>query len=129
MRELPAASRSNRIFSISVSGKSKGMSLLTTAIHPPCLSNGHGEVRTNFVQVERERWNGRMAECCHPSRTRGGIGGSSKIRPLDVDGSDPTDILPAVTKAEPVSHLGDVWTLGRHRLLCDNARIKPVTPH
>jgi DNA modification methylase len=40
---------------------------------------------------------------------------------LDVDESDPADILPAAPIGEPVSHLGDVWTLGRHRLLCGDA--------
>lgn len=32
---------------------------------------------------------------------------------LDVDGSDPADILAAAPTGDPVSHLGDVWTLGR----------------
>jgi DNA modification methylase len=40
---------------------------------------------------------------------------------LDVDGSDPADILPAAATGAPVSHLGDIWTLGRHRLLCGDA--------
>ena len=40
---------------------------------------------------------------------------------VDVDESDPADILPAAPIGEPVSHLGDVWTLGRHRLLCGDA--------
>src|SRR6266849_4611713 len=40
---------------------------------------------------------------------------------IDVDESDPADILPAAPIGEPVSHLGDVWTLGRHRLLCGDA--------
>ena len=40
---------------------------------------------------------------------------------LDIDESDPADILPAATKGEPVSHSGDIWTLGRHRLLCGDA--------
>src|SRR5216683_3332548 len=43
---------------------------------------------------------------------------------LDVDESDPADALPTVT-GEPVSHFGDVWTLGRHRLLCGDA-LDPV---
>ena len=37
---------------------------------------------------------------------------------LDVDESDPADILPATPTGEPISRLGDVWTLGSHRLLC-----------
>jgi DNA modification methylase len=40
---------------------------------------------------------------------------------LDVDDSDPADTLPAVPTGEPVSRPGDVWTLGRHRLLCGDA--------
>src|SRR5215472_14229900 len=36
-------------------------------------------------------------------------------------GSDPADILPDVSAAPPVSELGDLWLLGRHRVLCGNA--------
>ena len=39
---------------------------------------------------------------------------------LDIDESDPADILPAAT-GKPASHFGDVWTLGRHRLICGDA--------
>jgi DNA modification methylase len=35
--------------------------------------------------------------------------------------SDPADILPEVSAAPPVSKLGDLWLLGRHRVLCGNA--------
>jgi DNA modification methylase len=41
-------------------------------------------------------------------------------------GSDPADILPEVSAAPPVSKLGDLWLLGRHRLLCGNA-VDPKT--
>jgi DNA modification methylase len=44
---------------------------------------------------------------------------------LDVDESDPADILPAAATGEPVSHLGDIWILGRQRLLCGDA-LDPV---
>jgi DNA modification methylase len=40
---------------------------------------------------------------------------------LDIDESDPADTLPAAATGEPVSRLGDVWVLGRHRLLCGDA--------
>jgi DNA modification methylase len=40
---------------------------------------------------------------------------------LEVDDSDPADTLPAAPTGEPVSHLGDIWILGRHRLLCGDA--------
>ena len=36
-------------------------------------------------------------------------------------GSDPADILPEVSAAPPVSKIGDLWLLGRHRVLCGNA--------
>src|SRR5262249_47551751 len=36
-------------------------------------------------------------------------------------GSDPADILPEVSAAPPVSKPGDLWLLGRHRLLCGSA--------
>jgi DNA modification methylase len=45
---------------------------------------------------------------------------------LDAEESDPADILPAAPKGEPVSRLGDIWTLGRHRLLCGDA-LDPLT--
>jgi DNA modification methylase len=44
---------------------------------------------------------------------------------LNVDQSDPADIVPAAPTGEPVSRLGDVWMLGRHRLLCGDA-LDPV---
>src|SRR6516162_4149585 len=36
-------------------------------------------------------------------------------------GSDPIDILPEVSVAPLVSKFGDLWLLGRHRVLCGNA--------
>jgi DNA modification methylase len=36
-------------------------------------------------------------------------------------GSDPADILPEVSAGAPISKLGDLWLLGRHRVLCGNA--------
>jgi hypothetical protein len=44
---------------------------------------------------------------------------------LDLDETDPGDVLPEVTAGEPVTQTGDLWTLGRHRLLCGNA-LDPV---
>jgi len=35
-------------------------------------------------------------------------------------GSDPADILPEASVAPPVSKIGDLWLLGRHRVLCGN---------
>ena len=37
------------------------------------------------------------------------------------DGADPADVLPEVAAGPAVSNLGDVWVLGRHRVLCGNA--------
>src|SRR6516164_4735822 len=36
-------------------------------------------------------------------------------------GDDPADRLPGVAAGPPVSKLGDLWRLGRHRLLCGSA--------
>jgi DNA modification methylase len=36
-------------------------------------------------------------------------------------GCDPADILPELSTAPPVSKLGDLWLLERHRVLCGNA--------
>jgi DNA modification methylase len=35
--------------------------------------------------------------------------------------ADPADLLTEVAAGPPVSNLGDVWVLGRHRVLCGNA--------
>jgi DNA modification methylase len=40
---------------------------------------------------------------------------------LDLDDTDPADVLPKKATGEPVAKTGDLWTLGRHRLLCGNA--------
>jgi len=37
------------------------------------------------------------------------------------DEADPADILPAISAAPPVSKIGHLWLLGRHRVLCGNA--------
>jgi DNA modification methylase len=37
------------------------------------------------------------------------------------DEADPADVLPEVAAGPAVSNLGDVWVLGRHRVLCGNA--------
>jgi DNA modification methylase len=35
--------------------------------------------------------------------------------------ADPADVLPEVSGEPPVSKIGDLWLLGRHRVLCGNA--------
>jgi DNA modification methylase len=35
--------------------------------------------------------------------------------------NDPADAVPEVSAGPPVSKIGDVWLLGRHRILCGNA--------
>jgi DNA modification methylase len=35
--------------------------------------------------------------------------------------ADPADVLPEVSSGPPVSEIGDLWLLGRHRLLCGSA--------
>lgn len=35
---------------------------------------------------------------------------------------EPVEEIPAVSKAEPVAKVGDLWKLGEHRLLCGDAR-------
>jgi DNA modification methylase len=40
---------------------------------------------------------------------------------LGEQGDDPADALPAVSVGPPVSKIGDVWLLDRHRVLCGNA--------
>jgi len=47
-----------------------------------------------------------------------------RIQLLDLtpdEHADPTDILPAPAAGEPIAQKGDLWTLGRHRLVCGNA--------
>src|SRR5204863_9041878 len=34
---------------------------------------------------------------------------------------DPADVLPEPSTAPPISKIGDLWLLGRHRVLCGNA--------
>jgi len=40
---------------------------------------------------------------------------------LDLDGTDPADLMPEKATGDPVVQTGDLWTLGRHRLLCGDA--------
>lgn len=49
-----------------------------------------------------------------------GLSVSAEVEP------GPADQLPPVTNQCPVSVLGDMWVLGRHRLLCGNALEKPA---
>ena len=34
---------------------------------------------------------------------------------------DPADVVPEVSAGPPLSKIGDLWVLGRHRLLCGSA--------
>ena len=34
---------------------------------------------------------------------------------------DPADVLPAAAVGPPLSQIGDLWVLGRHRVFCGNA--------
>jgi hypothetical protein len=36
---------------------------------------------------------------------------------------DPADAVPEVSAEPPISQIGDLWLLGRHRVLCGNASI------
>lgn len=40
---------------------------------------------------------------------------------LDVDDVDPADNLPDDADGEPVTRVGDIWALGRHRIICGSA--------
>jgi DNA modification methylase len=42
------------------------------------------------------------------------------LSPACEDGDDPADALPSASSVQ-VSRLGDIWQLGRHRVLCGNA--------
>jgi DNA modification methylase len=35
--------------------------------------------------------------------------------------ADPADVVPEVPTSPPLSNIGDIWSLGRHRLLCGSA--------
>jgi DNA modification methylase len=43
---------------------------------------------------------------------------------LEVEGLTDADDVPALPEGEPVTQLGDLWTLGRHRLICGDATDK-----
>jgi DNA modification methylase len=44
---------------------------------------------------------------------------------LDLDETDPADVLPEESPGAPITQTGDLWRLGRHRLLCGDA-LDPV---
>ncbi len=44
-----------------------------------------------------------------------------ELAPEPAGESDPADELPAASASMPVSKLGDLWLLGRHRVYCGNA--------
>jgi DNA modification methylase len=43
------------------------------------------------------------------------------LRPGPMTQDDPVDAIPATPSRPPVSRVGDLWLLGRHRFLCGNA--------
>lgn len=43
------------------------------------------------------------------------------VAPAPERNEDPADTIPAAAASPPVSQRGDLWLLGRHRLLCGNA--------
>jgi DNA modification methylase len=45
----------------------------------------------------------------------------ASLEDLPAQDDDPADVLPEVVAGPPVSKLGDVWVLGRHRVLCRSA--------
>src|SRR5436190_19557938 len=45
----------------------------------------------------------------------------ASLEDLPAEDADPADVLPEVVGGPPVSKLGDIWVLGRHRVLCGNA--------
>src|SRR5207253_7045097 len=45
----------------------------------------------------------------------------SSLDDMPEPGDDPADAVPEVSAGLPVSKLGDLWLLGRHRLLCGSA--------
>jgi ParB-like chromosome segregation protein Spo0J len=45
----------------------------------------------------------------------------ASIGDLPIQDEDPADLLPEVAAGPPVSKLGDLWLLGRNRLLCGSA--------
>src|SRR5438477_546478 len=44
----------------------------------------------------------------------------ASLEDLPTQDADPANVLPEVAAGPPVSKLGDVWVLGRHRVLCGN---------
>jgi DNA modification methylase len=45
----------------------------------------------------------------------------SSLDDMPAQGDDPADAVPEVSAGPPVSKLGDLWLVGRHRLLCGSA--------
>ncbi len=45
----------------------------------------------------------------------------ASLEDMPLQDEDPADVLPEVAVGLPVSKLGEVWVLGRHRILCGNA--------
>ena len=45
----------------------------------------------------------------------------ASLEDTPAEDADPADMLPEVAAGPPVSKIGDIWLLGRHRILCGNA--------
>jgi DNA modification methylase len=45
----------------------------------------------------------------------------ASLEDMAAQDDDPADVVPEVSAGPPVTQLGDVWLLGRHRILCGNA--------
>src|SRR5258708_8415052 len=45
----------------------------------------------------------------------------ASLEHLPEDDDDPADILPELSASPPLSKVGDVWQLDRHRVLCGSA--------
>jgi DNA modification methylase len=44
-----------------------------------------------------------------------------RIESIDLDVADPADSLPELPAGDALTQIGDIWTLGRHRILCGSA--------
>ncbi|GAA6164004.1 DNA modification methylase [Pelagimonas sp. KU-00592-HH] len=45
------------------------------------------------------------------------------LQPLEADEACDDECPPAVPKGDPVTRVGDIWLLGKHRLVCGDARL------
>jgi 16S rRNA G966 N2-methylase RsmD len=49
-----------------------------------------------------------------------------QVQTEEPDQGDPAESIPAVSDAPPVTRLGDIWQIGRHRLICGDALYQRV---